>query len=916
MKQVFIKRMNLLVICIFIFSLIAPVTVKAETEYDRWIFQISLSGYPSTSNAGHKANLSTYKIYKKVIYGSATDISKNDTDANGEYRYLGFNQTDQKVTNQLFLDEVKSGKPETWTYQTIDNANDSWKSIIKKPELLNYNWNEKLLGHGATTLTCSSVGSYSELLLQSYATLFSEGCVQIRHDEGAGERYATFTIPPIENSNPLRGGLTVNDIFTMNENENDVEIPLKLFANIVPTKPQYFKPTMISGLTVRLTSYQIDNGQKVTVDSNKYGVSEPTTFNVEKNTSVSFRRNDFSVQLTHTIMFEGYLAFATGFSERRNIPFKNKVTVNIKNPTFPPKAEINAKDTVYVGDEIEIAGSGEDKETPPNKLKYVWQTPKGIYLNSTYPNIGGTTKFTNEGSYTVSLTVIDENGLKDIKEKTIKVLKKGNVALNLVAENTPTVITVEMKDNIINDADKLKLIKISSEGIVNGIENSSKHIQKLELKTTQAQMDYSEGGVMDESNNKTFELTGSNSNINKDFDFNVDITNFLSDKDMLTYNQYFKVKFTAYYTDNTQDSCETILKTLISKNVTIEPKPEPINHNPTASIYAPDRVVMGNDLTITGYVNDRDGDEVTHRWSYDYALQGEMDKLTKNKIWFNEVGVKKIELEATDSFGHKGWGQKEINVLPPIPNVLLDVIGKRKINRKISLDVSKSSGCSKRYPIDWSKSKWSISPLDAQNVDNIKTLLPNTKTNFEMNLNGDYKNVDVLFKKEGRYKVKCTLYSTAGYEGYAEVILNIEPDLPPIADFATLERTVRNPLENNIATIPVVDKSTSVDGDEITKRIWLYAFDSNNDGNFDNEQWYVLDNNVWKKVNDYDIDGSYSSLKNINMKKIIDGNKKSIEIKAGHVGKYTVELIIEEDLYEDTIPEFITEDDILRAGTF
>ena len=45
------------------------------------------------------------------------------------------------------------------------------------------------------------------------------------------------------------------------------------------------------------------------------------------------------------------------------------------------------------------------------------------------------------------------------------------------------------------------------------------------------------------------------------------------------------------------------------------------------------------------------------------------------------------------------------------------------------------------------------------------------------------KNMDLIFKKAGKYTAKCTLYNTAGYSNSFSVDLNIVPDLAPIADF-------------------------------------------------------------------------------------------------------------------------------------
>lgn len=350
--------------------------------------------------------------------------------------------------------------------------------------------------------------------------------------------------------------------------------------------------------------------------------------------------------------------------------------------------------------------------------------------------------------------------------------------------------------------------------------------------------------------------------------------------------------------------------------------PPPVNP-PYVWIDSPNIVVMGNDINIKARGTDPTNSPITYTWegSPSYMLEGTLDD-EDNTVWFNREGVYSPTLTGSSVNG-TDTDTKEIIVLPATPNTIMTAQD-RRVNHKITADASTSTSKSQRFPIDWTKSEWEISIEDNSKgltLDDIKTLHTftlGTNSNGQpvIKIEGDLKKIELLSKKEGKINILCTLYTTAGYSSFSLRTVNIGPDLPPVADYYSTAEAIRDPNDNNHASIDLVDLSYSPDGDAIGKRVWLYAFDWDNDGSFLDEVWYVYDNGTWQPVTNYGIDGSYPSLKNLNINLIDDGNKPVVLLKLNHVGRYAVDLIVAEQLDStNSIPAFINASDIQAADT-
>lgn len=329
---------------------------------------------------------------------------------------------------------------------------------------------------------------------------------------------------------------------------------------------------------------------------------------------------------------------------------------------------------------------------------------------------------------------------------------------------------------------------------------------------------------------------------------------------------------------------------------------------PECSINAPKTIPVGEDCYITGSASTPNADGEIKDWYWEFNPRmyandyQNMQGKSYGSVWFSKEGTYNVRLVVTDGSGMTAEAYKDIQAVPPIPTVTITTGGTLKENRKVILDASSSYSGSKRYPIDWTKAVWTITPV----TDGIT----NEDIKVADSLTGSQK-LNALFKKQGEYKVSCTLTNTYGKSATSEITIKIQPDLPPVADFTLTPKVARDPSDNNYATIDVYDKTHSDDGDIIEKRIWLYAFDSNNDGNFNNEQWYVYNNGSWQPYS-----SDYLQLKNIDIDTINDGNLTHVQVKSNHVGKYKLELIVRERFGQETISQFVTTKDQKTANTF
>ncbi|MFZ5944040.1 MAG: PKD domain-containing protein [Bacillota bacterium] len=301
-----------------------------------------------------------------------------------------------------------------------------------------------------------------------------------------------------------------------------------------------------------------------------------------------------------------------------------------------------------------------------------------------------------------------------------------------------------------------------------------------------------------------------------------------------------------------------------------------VNEPPVARISIPTTVFQGEDVEIESNSYDPDGEISEYTWSVTPAgmvgtLSGE-----RGTVYFDEPGTYTVQLTVKDRFGSTGTVTKNLEVKPAVPTAFFRWNGIPKENRKIVFDSSESYG-SGRYPVDFSQNQWEFIPPAGVPAEAIRIV---TST--------DLKTRRVLFKEPGDYRVRLAVKNTKGtVSEWYEQVITVYPDQPPVADFYTVQTITRDPANANTATILLMDRSYSPDGDLIYRREWNYRYDSNNEGSFSDEAWVTLES----------------------------GNNPTPVLYTNQVGKYEFSLSVEEAFGQETISEFITPGDVRTANT-
>ncbi|HYF84116.1 MAG TPA: PKD domain-containing protein [Clostridia bacterium] len=330
--------------------------------------------------------------------------------------------------------------------------------------------------------------------------------------------------------------------------------------------------------------------------------------------------------------------------------------------------------------------------------------------------------------------------------------------------------------------------------------------------------------------------------------------------------------------------------------------PPPENQSPEVEILGPKQALAGENVRLDGS-NSYDPDGIITQFVWDYPdanfvnSNKDGDRLT---VWYRYTGNNSrhehVALTGTDDKGATGEDSHSIEILPPVPTAALTIDGIFKENRKVTLDASASHSPS-RYPI--TNYLWSIT-----NSANMKSIAA---------LNGNPIN-KVIYKVAGTYNNTVTTPNTTGLTDNESKSITIVPDQNPNVNFAVTTRLLREPTDSNQALITISNLTASPDGDTIKKTVAFYSYDTDNDGNFDEEVWkYSTNGTAWNNVG-----LPYSKIKSgFDIYNVAGGNPMTFTLKTNQVGKLKVEVMAMEDIpAAETIPELITPSDYRRSDTF
>ncbi|MDT3697878.1 MAG: hypothetical protein RO469_00505, partial [Thermincola sp.] len=299
------------------------------------------------------------------------------------------------------------------------------------------------------------------------------------------------------------------------------------------------------------------------------------------------------------------------------------------------------------------------------------------------------------------------------------------------------------------------------------------------------------------------------------------------------------------------------------------------NLSPTAVFGLPSSSYEGDTVDVSESSFDLDGEVVDWDWSHDSNFAGTYHLGEGGgDLTIETPGKHDITLTVTDDDGATDSVTHFIEVKTAKPEAVVAYQGTLKENRKVTLN-SVMSRSSNAYPIDHSRDEWVITPISGGAEPDIK--LGTRSGAFQ----------EVLFKKAGTYRVGLRVHNEKYDSEWVYRDLIIIPDDPPRADFLRSVIAFRNPAVNNYVYLTLNDRTGSPDGDNISLRNWKYSYDSDNDGSFLDEPWVIFDT----------------------------GNNPAPVLKVNKVGKYLVELDVQESFGQETIPAFITADDYRTGDT-
>jgi hypothetical protein len=591
-------------------------------------------------------------------------------------------------------------------------------------------------------------------------------------------------------------------------------------------------------------------------------------------------KNGFSVYTQHKGA-DGKLYYATFYGPDMGGSTNVNCTITTPANTYTIKADqANVTVPVSVTATAQLVGA----YVKPKHIKSLKASFEDS--NNTVANLTTTTTTKNKvisrseyapGIYTIPLT-----GTADM-ESTLsgadKYTKQATKNITLIVEGNPTSAYVDVtatvnpsKKQVTGSVDELVTVTVNA-ALKNYTDTSNIGVwniyAKLDGEDITLQQKTTSSGVLSSSASFNFIISKSK--------FNVD--NFIqSFKTTAVVSLNRPINGVSSYTGTAYVTAEFY-------KVTPDPGPLPPSAPPVGANLPPvavlgyEETVRAGDETMVDALSsyDTDGTIVTYNVYTPSANVVNTDVGLAN-VWYPYTGKLtekyRVAARVVDNQGAANGTTQYITVTEPTIEAKIDVTGKLKVNRLVT--ITNASDSPERYPLDNTKTVWTLQAVSGG-------------TNADIKFNGvltGINTINAIFKKQGVYKATLSVTNTAGFKGTKDYLINIGPDLKPVANFETATTVLRNVEDYGNATIELLDTSYSLDGDILSSRIWSYAWDSNNNGSFADETYKIFDS----------------------------GNNTKPILKVSNVGKYNIKLLVQEN-FTDTLPLYILPADYLSDDT-
>ncbi|MFX3639809.1 MAG: hypothetical protein ACE3L7_14335, partial [Candidatus Pristimantibacillus sp.] len=308
-------------------------------------------------------------------------------------------------------------------------------------------------------------------------------------------------------------------------------------------------------------------------------------------------------------------------------------------------------------------------------------------------------------------------------------------------------------------------------------------------------------------------------------------------KDVDSYTETYVMRAVIYFTDGTSADNMIECTTVVTKPGVATPAPSPSpgstpeptpTPKPVLEIKAkwnPISIYTGETSTLSA-----EGKGFTE-WSWEYSdnlnpLMRDNTDLYYENIKFDEAGVYTAKITVTNDEGDSKSDTAFLYVNDPKPVALISGVTRWVQGRTFPslhhLNNSYTPLANRGVTIDFSKSEIKYKKNDA--ADYIVGSWPD-KAPMEL---GDYTLEGKVYDSQGRVSE------------WAKHPLEIIPDQPPTVEIFAAEEGVRN----NDLIINI--EAESPDGDTITHLYLEERYDSDNDGDFEEESWKLLYDGVFK----------------------------------------------------------------------
>lgn len=365
--------------------------------------------------------------------------------------------------------------------------------------------------------------------------------------------------------------------------------------------------------------------------------------------------------------------------------------------------------------------------------------------------------------------------------------------------------------------------------------------------------------------------------------------------------------------------------TLADRRKALKSKTFSVNWIPDISFALTEWAYTDDTLNLSTVLKDEEISKLKVKWSIrkanesDTVIMEPADINTKAEytlnnnggtIRFKDSGYYELIATVTDEIGQSYSYSKFIRIYPLPTAVITDAMSiggtfNTKENRRYQIKGDTSYGNDYYGPelhsIDHTKDYWEIISLDGQNAtNNIKVANGTGALASDVTSTTIYKKSnnelleDVLFKLEGKYKVRYQVTNSYGKKSpFIEQIITVSKDTAPSISFDVVETSYRDVDDSKRAELTAYNiKSASLDGDNIINlnhRV-RYRYDSDNDGLFIDEAWSAA--------------------------QTIDFTNKRVSVKVPKVGKYEFELFVKDEFGQPTIDQFVSTSDRRESVTY